>query len=185
MYVEKTGEPGDESTILPQKLNCKNFSLTTNIDFFNLATTYLNAQNHGKLNLILCVYFRLQEKQAASNEKRTTHRTEKDDLPALMPSSKRLKRSEEGASTATDQRHRTQDSSSLDRHKSKREDDRKTRSKLRKDADNDRKRKKSKEKIADEVTREMNWLSSNLRVRIIDQEYKKGKFYNTKVTYIC
>lgn len=128
----------------------------------------------------------MQEKQA-SNEKRTTHRTEKDDLPALMPSSKRLKRSEEGSSTATDQRHRTQDSSSLDRHKSKREDDRKIRTELRKDVDNDRKsskKKKSKEKKADEVTRETNWLSSNLRVRIVDQEYKKGKFYNTKVTYM-
>lgn len=128
----------------------------------------------------------MQEKQA-SNEKRTTHRTEKDDLPALMPSSKRLKRSEEGSSTATDQRHRTQDSSSLDRHKSKREDDRKIRTELRKDVDNDRKsskKKKSKEKKVDEVTRETNWLSSNLRVRIVDQEYKKGKFYNTKVTYM-
>ena len=152
-------------------------------DFFNLAT-YLNAQNHVELNLILCVYFRLQEKQA-SNEKRTAHRTEKDDIPALMPSSKRLKRSEEGTSTATDQRYRIQDSNSLDHHKSKREDDKKTRTKMRKDVDKSSKKKKLKEKKVDEVTRETNWLSSNLRVRIVDQEYKKGKFYNTKVMYIC
>lgn len=105
-----------------------------------------------------------------------------------MPSSKRIKRSEDGggSSVATDKRYRTQDGSSLDRHRSKREDDRNSKTERRKDTDYDgksSKKKKSKEKKADEVTRETNWLSSNLRVRIVDQEYKKGRFYNTKVTY--
>lgn len=138
--------------------------------------------------LNLCVCFRLREKQASS-EKRTTHRRENDDLPALMPSSKRLKHLEEqeSSSVARDKRHRTQESS-LDHHKSKREDGRKSlKTQLQKDVDDDRKsskKKKSKEKRVDEVTRETNWLSSNLRVRIVDQDYKKGRFYNTKVTYI-
>lgn len=129
------------------------------------------------------MYFRLQEKQAG-NEKRTTHRRENDDLPALMPSSKRLKHSEESTSY---RRHRTEDSS-LDHHKSKREGEKKTRTEQAKDADSDSKsskKKKSKEKRVDEVTRESNWLSSNLRVRIVDQEYKKGRFYNTKVIFTC
>ncbi len=143
----------------------------------------MNTQNH--VNYFF-MYFRLQEKQA-SKEKRTTHRAENDDLPALMPSSKRLKHSEGGSSEASDKRQRAQDSG-LDRHKNKREDDRKARTEQVKDADSDRKsakKKKSKEKRVDEVTRESNWLSSNLRVRIVDQEYKKGRFYNTKVTLTC
>ena len=141
-----------------------------------------------KINFILCMYFRLQEKQASS-EIKTIHRTERDDLPAIMPLSKRLKYSEEeGSSAATDKRHRTQDRS-LERHKSKREDDTKSRTEPRKDADSNSKsskKKKSKEKKADTVlvTRETNWLSSNLRVRIVDQDFKKGRFYNTKVMHM-
>ena len=139
-----------------------------------------------KINLTLCMYFRLQEKQASS-EKKTTHRTESDDLPAIMPLSKRLKYSEEeGSSAATDKRYRTQDRS-LERHKSKREDDTKSRTKPRKEADSNSKsskKKKSKEKKTETVTREMNWLSSNLRVRIVDQDFKKGRFYNSKVMHM-
>ena len=134
--------------------------------------------------------FRLREKQAKLNsEKRTAHRRENDELPALMPSSKRLKRSEEeeSSSVARDKRHRTQDRS-LEHHKSKRDDDRKSlKIEPQKHLDNDKKsskKKKFKEKRADEVTRESNWLSSNLRVRIVDQDYKKGKFYNNKVTHV-
>jgi hypothetical protein len=129
------------------------------------------------------MYFRLKEKQAI-NEKRTARRRENEDLPALVPSSKRLKHSEEGSSSvATDKRHRTQDSS-LNHRKSKREGDRMSKTEPQKYVDKSSKKKKSKEKKADEVTRETNWLSSNLRVRIVDQDYKKGRFYNTKVTYI-
>ena len=132
------------------------------------------------------MHFRLQEKQASS-EKKTTHRTERDDLPAIMPLSKRLKYSEEeGSSAATDKRHRTQDGS-LEHHKSRREYDRKSRTEPRKEADGNSKsskKKKSKEKKPDDVTRETNWLSSNLRVRIVDQDFKKGRFYNTKVMHM-
>ena len=148
--------------------------------------SYLDAQNYVKFLHV----FRLREKQAKLNsEKRTTHRRENDDLPALMPSSKRLKHSEEeeSSSVARDKRHRTQDRR-LEHHKSKRDDDRKSlKTEPQKYVDNDKKsskKKKSKEKRADEVTRESNWLSSNLRVRIVDQDYKKGKFYNSKVTHV-
>lgn len=35
------------------------------------------------------------------------------------------------------------------------------------------------------VSKEKCWMASNLRVRIVDQKYRKGKFYNTKVSSEC
>ena len=31
------------------------------------------------------------------------------------------------------------------------------------------------------LSKEKCWMASNLRVRVVDQKYRKGKFYNTKV----
>ena len=121
------------------------------------------------------MHFRLLEKQA-DREKRTTHRDEDDrDSPALMPSSKRIKHSE----TTTEKRHRTHNSS-LDEQKYTREHGRQVKAKH-KDSESSSTKKNKYVYKEDEVTRETNWLSSNLRVRIVDQNYKKGRYYNTKV----
>lgn len=40
---------------------------------------------------------------------------------------------------------------------------------------------KSSRKVDAAEVNEKCWLSSNLRVRIVDQQYKKGRHYNTKV----
>ena len=118
------------------------------------------------------------------NEKRTTHRTEDDDRGASMPSSKRIKPSDDYYETKSSiTRDRTKVSGTLDRQQMKREEDLSRRDHHR-DQESEKsksKKKKAKEKREDEVTRETNWLASKLRVRIVDQKYKNGRFYNTKV----
>ena len=129
----------------------------------------------------------MQDRLADSGEG-TAYRPDDGDLSMLMPSSKRAKDSphDDVGLGSNDKRYRTSEShaSSLYRHSGRREGDRKTRTERHKDQDGERtssKKKRSKEKKTEEMTRETNWLSSNLRVRIVDQKYKMGKFYNTKV----
>lgn len=124
-------------------------------------------------------------------------RAQREDVDDSSP--KRIKLSEE-KSESSGRRERTHHhDSSLDHHRSKiddvpslsRDDDNSRRTaseriiELHRYQDGEKKsskKKKTKEKKAtEEVTRETNWLASNLRVRIVDQKYKSGHFYNTKV----
>ena len=110
-----------------------------------------------------------------------------------MPSSKKMKHSEGYSEANYEKVSRTRDGN-LDHRRTKREDDKdRTRTSPYRshETQSDRsksKKKNSKEKKLEyaekEVTRETNWLASNLRVRIVDQRYKNGRYYNTKVTLL-
>ena len=128
---------------------------------------------------LILVYSRLKEKE--DGERIPTQRADDDDLSGLMPSSKRAKHFDKDSEVERS-RHRTQDSD-VSRHKTKREKDAtgsdsryRTESHVREQGT---KKKKLKEKKVEEISRKENWLSSNLRVRIVDK--KMGRLYNSKV----
>ena len=130
---------------------------------------------------LILIYSRLKEKE--DGERIPTQRPDDDDLSGLMPSSKRAKHFDKNSEVERS-RHRTQDSD-VGRHKTKREKDAtgsdsryRTDSHVREQG-NETKKKKLKEKKVEEISRKENWLSSNLRVRIVDK--KMGRLYNSKV----
>lgn len=59
-----------------------------------------------------------------------------------------------------------------DQHRSSKEDNRK------KHVDESSK----DQQISEQVSKRNSWLYPNLRVRMVDKRYKKGKYYNSKVS---